>query len=85
MKNKHPIPIGLYGTNLPPAQENAIRRAHVKFLAVRADFRKRRISFLDEIRGEFPAQRMQERRAREPAHARRHDRRRKRKNEQYAD
>jgi hypothetical protein len=85
MENEHPIAIGLHGTNLPTAQEGAIARAHVKLLMMRAYFGEHSVSFLNEVRGKFPALWMQERRARKPAQARRHDRRRKRKNEEYAD
>ena len=82
MKNEHPIAIGLHGTNLPPAQQSVIGRAYVKLLTMRADFRERRVSFLNEVRRKLPAQRVKERRTREPAHARRDNRRRKRKKEE---
>jgi len=78
MKNEHPISVGLRGTNLPAAQESTIEGAHIEILAMRADLCKCGISFLNEIGREFPAHRMQERRARQPAHDRGHQRRRKR-------
>src|SRR6266849_10098958 len=70
MKNEDPIAVGLRGTNLPTPQENTIGGPHVKILMMRPDLRKCRISFPNQVGGKLPAQRVQEGRARQPAHAR---------------
>ena len=49
------------GTDFPTPQEDAIRRSHVKRLAMNADLREGSVGLLEEVRSQGPADRMQER------------------------
>src|SRR6266571_3337979 len=85
MKEQHPGAIGIRGSDLPAAEEDAVRGTDIEVLAVGVRQGERGIGFANEIGRQFAADRMKVRRRDQPARDRRKERRQEQEDQRDAD
>ena len=74
VEEQYPGAVWIQGSDLPAAEQDAIRGAHVEFLAVGMREGERGVGFADEVGRQFAADGMKVRRRDQPARHRREER-----------